>query len=157
VANVTSGMLVEASDRWLLPLAGKSVSQCCIDYAVTLRCEGGVEIRIEAPFVFRNADGFEQLLLPEGDPMRLAPVLSLARVAVVEAAAFKDGHLELAFNDGSNIGVAATEDLEPWEVVGRDGLRVVSIPGGELAVWQPVEGRPDHRSRQRPGAVHDRD
>jgi hypothetical protein len=139
MATMTNGVLVEASDRWMLPLEDTSVNQCCIDYAVTLRCENGVEVRIEAPFIFRTPDGVEQLLVPEGDPVRLAPVLGLSRLVVVEAMAFKDGHLELAFNDGSNISVAATEDLEPWEVAGPGGLRVVSVPGGEVAVWQPTQ------------------
>ena len=138
VASVNSGMLVEASDRWLLPLAGKAVRQCCIDHAVNLRCEGEVEIRIEAPLVFKGAEGVEQLLLPEGDPARLAPVLRVARLVVVEASAFKDGHLELKFEGGTTITVAAAEDLEPWEIVGPGGLRIVSVPGGQLAVWRPI-------------------
>src|SRR5688500_14293356 len=102
VAAVTSGVLVETSDRWLLPLAGKSVDQCCIDYSVTLRFEGGVVIRIEAPFVFRRAGEAEQLLVPEGDPVRMAPLLGVARALAAEAAAFKDGHLELTFSDGGS-------------------------------------------------------
>ncbi|WP_158290897.1 DUF6188 family protein [Kribbella antiqua] len=137
-AAVRSDVLIETSDRWLLPLSGRTVNQCCIDYAVTLRCEGGIEIRIEAPFVFRSRQTGEKLHLPAEDPVRMAPVLGVARAVVVDAAAFEDGHLEVAFSNGS-ISVAATEDLEPCEAVGTDGLRVVSVPGGELAVWKPTE------------------
>jgi Family of unknown function (DUF6188) len=35
--------------------------------------------------------------------------------------------------------VPAAEDFEAWELVGPDGLRTVSLPGGDLAVWQPDE------------------
>ena len=133
--------LVEAEDRWLLPLVGQSVERLCIDFAVTLMLGGGFELRIEQPFVIQGADGSEVLVVPEGDPDRLAPVLGLARSQVRAAVAFKDGHLEVSFSDGSHLGVPADEGFEAWELVGRDGLRVVCLPGGELAVWMP-EGAP---------------
>jgi hypothetical protein len=62
----------------------------------------------------------------------------VAGLVVVEASAFKDDHLELKFDGGATITVAAAEDLEPWEIVGPGGLRVVSLPEGQLAVWQPT-------------------
>lgn len=39
--------LVENDDRWLLPLAGRSVERLWIDFAVTLMFGGGLELRIE--------------------------------------------------------------------------------------------------------------
>lgn len=81
------------------------------------------------------ADGSE-ILVPEGDTERLAPVVSLARREVVRAGAFKDGHLEVVFSDGTNLGVPADEGFEAWELVGPDGLRTVSLLEG-LAVWWP--------------------
>lgn len=134
---VTQAGLVEQSDRWVLPLAGVAITQLCIDYAVTLRCQNGLEVRIEQPFVYVTPDGRERLLVPEGVPSDLAPVLSAARRVVRSAEAFKDGHLEISIEDGTLISVPSTEDLEPWEVVGPGGLRLVSVPGGDLSVWHP--------------------
>jgi hypothetical protein len=34
--------------------------------------------------------------------------------------------------------VPTAEDLEPWELVGPDGLRVVSVLGGDLAIWRAL-------------------
>lgn len=129
--------LVEAEDRWLLPLSGCSVDRLCIDFAVTLLFSGGLELRIEQPFVVEHSDGSEILLVPDGDPDRLAPVMTLARRSVAEAEAFKDGRLRIVFADGAVLGVPADEGFEAWELVGPAGLRTVSLPGGELAVWRP--------------------
>jgi hypothetical protein len=129
--------LVEAEDRWVLPLSGRSVDRLCIDFAVTLMFSGGLELRIEQPFVVQRADGSEVLLVPGGDPDRLGSVTMLARQTVVEAEAFKDGHLRISFSDGAILGAPADEGFEAWELVGPAGLRTVSLPGGELAVWRP--------------------
>ncbi|MGH7425947.1 MAG: DUF6188 family protein, partial [Candidatus Methylomirabilales bacterium] len=69
-----------------------------------------------------------------------ASVVGLARGEVVKAEAFKDGHLEISFSDGTHLGVPADEGFEAWEFVGPGGLRTVCLPGGELAVWTPEVG-----------------
>jgi hypothetical protein len=97
-----------------------------------------VTLRIEQPFVYRTAEGVEHLSVPEGDPVRLAPALAVCRQVARQGFAFKDGHLELGFADGSRVSVPTAEDLEPWELVGPDGLRVVSVPGGDLAIWRAL-------------------
>ena len=70
---MSGAALVESGDRWLLPLAGRSVERLCVDFAVTLMFGGGFELRIEQPFVLQGPDGSESLVVPEGDPDRLAP------------------------------------------------------------------------------------
>lgn len=130
--------LSKVGDRWVLPVADQPVAQLCVDYAVTLRLANDVSVRIEQPFVIETRSGEERLVVPEGDLDRLAPVLPLARSTVTEGLAFDDGHLELTFSDGARVSVPSTEDYEPWEVVGPEGMRIVSIPGGELSVWCPI-------------------
>ena len=127
---------MKAGDRWVLPVAGQTVAQLCVDYAVTLR-QNDVVVRIEQPFVIATPTGEERLVVPEGDLDRLAPVLNLGRSTVTEGAAFDDGHLEMSFADGTRVSVPSTEDYEPWEIVGPEGLRIVSVPGGELSIWHP--------------------
>ena len=122
--------------RWLLPLADERVIWCCVDYAVSFGTQNGISIRIEQPFVYTNASGIEYLIIPEEDPVRVAPVLAVARLFVREGYAYSDGHLAVTFSDGSTIGVPATQDYEPWELTGPDGLKVISVPGGELSVWR---------------------
>lgn len=127
--------LVKAGDHWVLPVAGQRVAQLCFDFAVTPRLGNDVTVRIEQPFVIA-ADGAEWRMVPDGEPDRLAPVLRLAGATIAEGLAFDDGHLELTFAEGTRVSVPSTEDYEPWEVVGPQGMRVVSVPGGELSVWR---------------------
>ena len=130
-------VLFEMEDRWLLPLSGRSVERLCFDFAVTLIFGDDLQLRIEQPFVVEGPDGRETLFVPGGDADRLAPVVTLARREVTRAEAFKDGHLEIIFSDGTSLGVPPDEGFEAWELVGPGGLRTVSLPGGDLAVWRP--------------------
>ena len=129
--------LAKARDHWVLPVVGQPVAQLCFDFAVTLRLGNDVAVRIEQPFVISADGGAERLMVPDGEPDLLAPVLRLARATITEGLAFDDGHLELTFAEGTRVSVPSTEDYEPWEVVGPQGLRVVSVPGGELSIWRP--------------------
>jgi hypothetical protein len=140
VAVVTGLRLVEDGGRWQLPLEGCTVVQCCVDWAVTLRfarAGAAFEVRIEQPFVFVPAGGREVLLDPENDPVGLGPVLACTRIAVTGAMAFDDGSLELSFINSTSFRVPGSPEHEAWGMVGPAGLRVVSVPGGELAIWQP--------------------
>jgi hypothetical protein len=130
------------TNRWLLPLRDERVTWCCVDYAVSFGTQNQVSIRIEQPFVYTSADRIEHLIVPEADPVLAAPVLAIARLSVREGFAYNDGHLELAFSDGSTIGVPSAQDYEPWELTGPAGLKMVSVPGGELSVWHPTHPSP---------------
>ncbi|HSR84732.1 MAG TPA: DUF6188 family protein, partial [Streptosporangiaceae bacterium] len=105
---------------------------------MSLGTESEISVRIEQPFIYTSAAGIEHLIVPEGDPVRVAPVLAIARLSVRDGFAYDDGHLEMTFSDGSAVGVPGTQDYEPWELTGPYGLKVVSIPGGELSIWRPT-------------------
>jgi hypothetical protein len=134
------GELVEAADRWLVPMAGLTVTQCRLDYAFSVvvadEPAGSFEVRIEQPFTVASR-GDELTIDPEGDPVQMAPALRVLRQEVEQAIAFKDGRLELTFGDGVLLRVPVGEDYEAWKIVGPAGLRIVSLPGGELAIWSP--------------------
>lgn len=137
------GDLVEAADRWVVPMAGRTVTQCRLDYAFSLvvadEPAGSFEVRIEQPFTVAS-DGGELTIDPEGDPVQMAPALRVLRQDVEQAIAFKDGRLELTFGDGAVLRAPIGEDYESWNIVGPAGLRIVSLPGGELAIWSPDRG-----------------
>lgn len=114
-----------------------------IDYAFTVSTTDDYSFRIEGPFIFVDTAGCEHALIPERDPTALAVALAVARTSLGVARAFDDGRLELHFCDGSAILVARSERFEPWVMTGPDGLMLVSMPGGELAVWLPSSEPPD--------------
>ena len=92
------------------------------------------ELRIEQPFAMRAADGTEQVVVP-AEGAHLDVVLQLLRSTVEYATAFKDGHLEVRVRDGTVLQVPPDEGFEAWTVSGPAHVRLVCLPGGELAVW----------------------
>lgn len=134
--------LIPAGDDWLLPVAGQQVTQCTVDYAgVAVLCGNGISFYIEQPFTLVAPDGQSYLLDPDprGDAADLAPVLRIMRKVVRDGTAFHDGRLALAFEDGSRIEVPSSQKYEAWNISGPGSighLRVVSIPGGDLAIWR---------------------
>jgi hypothetical protein len=137
--------LQEASGQWILPVDGQQITRICVDYAaVTLLLVNSVEVRVQCPFTFTNSDGHEYRLDPENDGLSLAPVLAMMRVNVRDGAAFNDGRLVLNNEDGSRICVSPNDSYEAWMVNGPKGLKVISIPGGDLAIWGPADDSPDN-------------
>lgn len=140
------GELIEAADRWLVPVAGLTVTQCRLDFAFTLVLAGEDEglfyVTIEEAFsVAASAEAEGLVVDPEGDPVQMAPALRVLRQDVERAVAFKDGRLELAFGDGAVLRAPLGKGYESWNIAGPAGLRLVSMPGGELAVWSPEVGQ----------------
>jgi Family of unknown function (DUF6188) len=138
--NHSAPLLEEHRDRWLVAQTGGDVIRLVFDYAVTLMVDTGsgvIELRIGGPFVITGPSGHENLLIPEGEPEQRGPALALARQRVDQILAFKDGHLEVEFADGTRLGVPSEEGLEAWELSGPSGLRVLALPGGQVAVWLP--------------------
>jgi RHS repeat-associated protein len=138
----SSGLPDEAASSRCLSVAIEEahVLRAVFDWAVTLTIGSpkGAEfyVRIEQPFILLGPDGKEALLVPDGDPARLAPVLGVLRRSVIRIDAFKDGHLELEFAGAYSLSVPACEDYEPWEISGPRGARLVSVPGGSVSVWE---------------------
>jgi Family of unknown function (DUF6188) len=131
-------------DSHALPLARHQVTQCRMDRALTLLLGNAVpelEIRIEEPFTLCSGTGEELRVDPEGDPGTMCHALDLLHREAQSGTAFADGRLELTFAGGRRLQVPSSEDYEAWTVVAADGLRLVSMPGGELAVWEPEGSR----------------
>jgi len=117
-----------------LKLAGQRVTAQDAGYTVALVF--GVdssgersEVRIETPFSLRQPGGDLEVTPGETDLPDL-----IGRVVTV-ANADDEGGLRIDFQDGSRLLVAADPDYEAWTVAGPDGFKVVSEPGGGLALW----------------------
>lgn len=134
--------LLDHGNRWSVAIEGAQVLRAVFDWAITLAIgspeEAGLDVRIEQPCILLDPDGKEVLLVPDGDPAQLAPTLRVLRRSAVRVDAFKDGHLELEFAGGYVLSVPAAEDYEPWEISGPNGVRLVSVPGGSVSVWEDM-------------------
>lgn len=134
---------VEQDDRWILPVQGKEITRCCVDYRFSLdmyiQANDCMTVTIETPFGLQ-ADGQDHTLSPGGDSTLLGPALSLLHKTVQSGTAWKAGRLEIVFRDGTTLTVQPDPDYEAWEVTSAGGGLVVCCPGGGLAVWQAETG-----------------
>lgn len=127
--------------RLLQVLIRRCVTQVRLDYSVTLvfwSRELSVELRVEGPFAFLS--GEEQTFRVEPENVKtVSPVLELFN-RVVSEAAVQDGTLRIDFEGNVTISVPPLSKYEAWTLGASNGLKIVCMPGGELAIWSPVEG-----------------
>lgn len=134
----------QTSDRYpfgsdlLIPLDGQTVNRCYSDVAFGvefLAPNGLTTIRIEGNFLLRTGEELISL-----DPLKreaLGVVLTLVGKAVQRAVARHGGELHVSFVDGTLLRVPRVEEYEPWTLNGPEGILIVSISGGGLAIWDP--------------------
>jgi hypothetical protein len=131
------GDLSEFSDRWLLPYRGLKVSQITVDYALTFSLEGQATIVVENDATLADHPG----RAPETQTVELHPgrqdvasALTLFGATVNSAVAFKTGTLRLVL-DHFQLTVRADPQYEAWNAVGPGDIRLICMPGGQLAIW----------------------
>jgi Family of unknown function (DUF6188) len=133
--------MIEAHDHWvLLLIEGYQVAHCPFEhYDFCLDLLGPRPDDIYrlwfGTFTYRGADGLARVLHPDNSRQSLAPALAEYGLTVEVAVAHKSGRLDLAFSDGSVLTVEVDPNFEAWDLSGPRGFLVVSIPGGDLAIW----------------------
>lgn len=142
--NVTRP-LIEHPNTYELPLNGFTVVRLALDYGLELHLlaadadHAGGLVHIEGGFVLGSpSEHWEARTGPA--PLFPCQVLRLFEKTISSAMATKDGRLDLRFTDGWWVQVASDPYYEPWHVQwgpGGDGLELVSVPGGELAILRP--------------------
>ena len=124
----------ESAEGWDFPFAGMGVAQLVIDYRLSLRLGGGVEIIIESPFSVRGVDGSITAITPT-EVSQLAGALSLLHQIVKSASATTAGCLRVEFHDGSEVVADSDENYESWQVTFPDGPMYGAIPGEGVFVF----------------------
>jgi Family of unknown function (DUF6188) len=129
----------EGMDRDIdLRLDGKSVSRCCIDSAFSLEfLQNQAEAVIRITGQMKIKDSKTQLSLSGHKPILAAQASLLFGKTIEHAVGRKDGTLDVRFSDGSELVVPVDPDYEAWELVADNGFKVISLPGGKLAIWGP--------------------
>jgi hypothetical protein len=119
-----------------LDLKGQRVIEESTGYTLSLRTEGGYEIRIENTFSIHASGGVITFSLGETN---LDPDMfpSLLDQTVTSSSATDSGVLELAFDSGTSLRVAPHDSYEAWTITGPNGRKAVCMPGGEIAEWGP--------------------
>lgn len=79
--------------------------------------------------------GRAKRLLPQ-EPDSLAAILPLLRRSVLRARVMSDGLLELHLGSAV-LRIAPDVDYEAWTFADDAGVRLVALPGGGVAEWDP--------------------
>ncbi|MCB9451589.1 MAG: hypothetical protein H6672_09120 [Anaerolineaceae bacterium] len=125
-------------DHWLLPIEMGVVVRCTFDYGCVLEIAWrglSINVRIEGDILFRTKDG-EKILSGE-DATLLTEILLILNQKVDSAKVFKDGKLVLDFSNEVTLAASSSVEYEAWQITSSNGLRIVCMPGGELAIWRP--------------------
>lgn len=142
--------LIEHDGYWSIPLIGQHLSRFKIDMQLTLEffepLEEETSVWIGGEFKVALDDKTYLFSTEQRD--RISPVFGLLGRTVDSALAYKTGQLEITFREGGKLTVSPDQDYESWGVTGVRWLRIVCIPGGELAVWSadPPEGKTREQS-----------
>jgi hypothetical protein len=112
-----------------------------VDHALVVEWHdrGPYELRIEGQFTWSTIGQAVQVLDPETDLTQIERAVRLDGRALQRLTAQRDGRLDLGLADGSSVIVLLDDRFEAWSLVGPHGLRIVCLPGGELAIWKPLD------------------
>lgn len=124
--------LEESPERHRWTFESHRVSRICIEAAAlrveTWALEASAEIRLAAPFRYREPDGAEHALDP-GEPERLAPLLALLQRRLESLEIERDGAITIRFGDGSELQCAPRGRGLIWELHGGGALEGVEYRG----------------------------
>ena len=131
--------MLELEEAWLLPLQGQTVDRCYTYPGLILDLEGegrSYHLRLHGDAVFQAADGEVHRVAAERWAKDKPELVAPFRGKVVDQGlAYKDGRLELHFEDGSMLEILADKEYEAWEMRGTGDLLIVSAPEGKLVIW----------------------
>lgn len=113
--------------------AGQRIASVTVTEQLEIDTEPGWSIVVENDYTFerpgqpalRTVDGQEPEIGTELETMVGLPLVDLSYTA--------SGNLTVRFQGGDLVVKAAP--FEAWSILGPNKERVISMPGGELAVW----------------------
>ncbi|MEV4642306.1 DUF6188 family protein [Actinoplanes sp. NPDC049548] len=121
-------------------LAGAKLQYVRLGHAFVLAFSGGYQVLIETVTQLHGPRGRVDVEPGENPSDALATLLG----DVVESAGTRaDGELQITFRSGSHLLVGVDADFESWAVTGPDGLLMVCLANGEVAIWGDGHATPD--------------
>ena len=142
MAEMTSQKLAEHESYWSLPIDGYRIIQLRLDFAFGMEigdAQSEFSIRINTAFTFRSSEGIRDYSVERLS--EIGPAMRLLNADIEDAKGFKDGRLEITFSTNIVLSVDVDPQFEAWELVSNkaNGMRVVAMPGGKLAIWSDTQ------------------
>ena len=134
---------VRYEEHWELPLANTSVARFCVDHGLEilflLNGKGPLAYTLRIEQYFLYGKGKDDQWFDTEKRESLCTVFSSFEKTVKGSIVHKDGTLEITFSDDVHLLVNPYPESEAWglnELGVADGLKVICMPGGKLAIWE---------------------
>ncbi len=121
-----------------LKIEGHALVRVCFDYALTLLVDPNTQLRLQANVELSDIDGTSVAFQPGGADVPAHRLVGLLHKEITKAWSSDGGVLTLQFACGAKLAATPDPDYEAWEILASDGFRVICMPGGELAIWDPL-------------------
>ena len=119
-----------------LEIGGQSITRISFDYQLEILLSNQVSAVITGLFSYRNSSGDSVDLSIGRGVASCAVVLESFGKEVASGTVTDDGGLHILLTDGSSFHIDPDSNYESWELNGeRNASKIVSMPGGELAIW----------------------
>ncbi|MGX1810190.1 DUF6188 family protein [Nocardia sp. NPDC055321] len=120
-----------------LKIIGHRVSAVNVGYTVTIELGPHAEfdVKIESDLIFRTPAGESRRIASDDFSSISSELDALVGSTIVSANADESQGLTVRVDTGAELHVPVDPDFEAWTVVGVDGSRVISLPGGGFAIW----------------------
>lgn len=125
-----------------LGLSGKVLQSMELEYTLVLHLSDDYFIAISSTLSVEVGGASIDLSPEEDSKESFEPIRELLGRTVETAEVDPKGALSVTFEGGTRLRVDPDPAYEAWNVSGPNGALVVSMPGGELAIWNP-ESTPD--------------
>jgi hypothetical protein len=129
-------MLIEKENAWLLPQNTARVIRVSVSNVLEIQVSsiGDILSVILTEFNFSSAGNIYNISVEA--PKSVCPILKFIGMNIKQLEASKSGQLDIFFTDSSRIIVPFSSQFEAWEIYTSKGFRMISLPGGKLAVWR---------------------
>jgi len=117
-----------------IPLVGARLEEIRVGYSVRLEFGDAGGVLIQTRFTC-TIGGVSTEVDPETDLSGAGPLLGAIHTSVVAAFADEHGALHLKFGSEIQVTVEPHQKYEAWEFSSTT-LKIVSVPGGDLAVFK---------------------
>jgi len=115
--------------------AGQKIAGVSASVSLDITTDAGWLLTIENEYEL-DREGQPPLSTAAGQEAEIVRVLSQLVGSTILSIRYNDqGDLELALS-GARLRVAGSPDFEAWSLVGPEKERVISMPGGSLAIWE---------------------
>jgi hypothetical protein len=121
-------------------LAGGHFISCLIGFELQLHILVGSATSVISATKFTLVDSTGSACIDvENDASSAAPLLALIPKATVHSITVStDGDLRIQFDSGHMCSISPEDNYESWQISGEEGLLMVCMPGGELAIFEPA-------------------